>query len=74
MQESIFDIMTDFFKEGGLYVADGVLDDVFACDRGDGLLLFNYSGKDVSREFTFPDGITLSADVPDLAIMELGQL
>ena len=71
MQTGIFDKMTEFFKEGGLYIMDGILDDVFAADRGDGLLIMNYSGKDSSRSFTFSDGTIVNADVPDLAIIEL---
>jgi hypothetical protein len=31
----------------------------------------NYSGKDVKRSFTYPDGKKVEADVPDLTIMEL---
>ena len=71
IQKGIFDNLTAFFAEGGLNVSDGILDDVFSADRTDGLLIMNYSGKDVKRSFTYPDGKKVEADVPDLTIMEL---
>ena len=71
MQKDIFDPMTEFLKEGGLNINDGILDDVFIADRGDALLVMNYSGADVSRKITRTDGKVIEADIPDLAIMEL---
>ena len=70
MQKNILDPMTAFLEEGGVFLSDGKLDDVFTADRGDGLLVMNYSGKDITREFTMPDGRRFLADIPDLAIRE----
>ena len=70
MQTGILDKMTVFLRENGIHIADGILDDVFAADRGNGLLIMNYSGKDASRSFTNPDGTVFSIDIPDLAIIE----
>ena len=70
MQNKVFDPMTGFFAEGGLYVSDGVIDEIFTADRGDSLLVMNYSGENAVREFTMPDGSRISADLPDLSITE----
>ena len=70
MQKNVLDVMTAFFAEGGLYVSDGKLDNIFTADRGDGLLVMNYSGADVKRELTLPDGTRIDADLPDLCINE----
>jgi len=71
MQKEILDVMTGFFRENGLFVMDGVIDNVFVADRGDALLVMNYSGEDKSRSFTFSNGESVTTDVPDLSIMEL---
>jgi len=70
MQNKVFDPMTGFFAEGGLYVSDGVIDEIFTADRGDSLLAMNYSGENAVREFTMPDGSRISAVLPDLSITE----
>ena len=70
MQTEILDKMTEFFRDGGIQIADGILDDIFVADRGNALLIMNYSGKDAARNFTYPDGTVFKAEVPDLAIIE----
>jgi len=70
MQKNVLDPMTEFFREGGLFISDGILDDVFTADRGDALLVMNYSGQDVKRELTMPDGRKITEDLPDLSITE----
>lgn len=70
IQTGIFDPMTRFFAEGGLYISDGKLDRIYTADRGDGLLVMNYSGQDVTRDLTLPDGTTIQKKIEDLTINE----
>ena len=60
MQTEICDQMTSFFATHGLYVSDGVMDGVFTAERNGKILAMNYSGKDVERDFTKPDGTSSS--------------
>lgn len=71
LQTEVLERMTTFFRKNRLYIADGVLDGVFAADRGDGLLILNYSGDAVSRKFTTPSGRSVAVSVPDPGICEI---
>ena len=70
LQIEVADVMTAFFAENGLYVSDGQMDGVFTAERYGKLLTMNYSGHDVTRTFTRPDGTTFDTTVADLAIVE----
>lgn len=70
MQREVFDPMTKFLAAEGISVSDGIIDGVYTADRGDGILVMNYSGADVTRQFTMPDGSRITADLPDLSIRE----
>ncbi|MCQ2184800.1 MAG: SUMF1/EgtB/PvdO family nonheme iron enzyme [Bacteroidales bacterium] len=63
--------VTDFLASHGVYVNDGILDDIFVADRSDALLILNYSHSDATRDFTLPDGSVRRASVKDLEILEL---
>lgn len=69
-QENIFHVMTAFLAEHGVYVSDGIIDQLYTARRRDKLLVMNYSGQDIHRGFTAPDGSRFSRHVPDLAIEE----
>ena len=70
MQREVFDPMTAFLAEGGVFVSDGRLDQIFTADRTDGLLVMNYSGADVTRPLTLPDGSVIQREIRDLTINE----
>jgi hypothetical protein len=70
MQIEVADVMTAFFVENGLHISDGQMDGVFTAERYGKLLTMNYSGHDVQRIFTRPDGTTFEKTVADLAIEE----
>lgn len=70
MQSEICDAMTAFFANHGLHVSDGQMDGVFTAERYGKLLTMNYSGHDVERDFTRPDGSVFHEDIPDLTIRE----
>ncbi|MHC1695699.1 MAG: SUMF1/EgtB/PvdO family nonheme iron enzyme [Eubacteriales bacterium] len=71
MQREICDPMTSFLEDNGIYVTDGVLDDVFTAERYGKLLIMNYSGKDKSRSFRRTNGETIYHEVKDLEILEV---
>ena len=68
MQRQVCDPITAFLAEHGVFVSDGVLDKLYTARRGDELLVMNYSGADIERDFTAPDGARFHKLVPDLAI------
>lgn len=70
MQETVLDPVTAFLARHGVYLSDGKLDGVYTADRTDALLVMNYSGHDVTRELTNPDGSRFEAKLPDLSIRE----
>jgi len=70
MQTEVADVMTAFFADNGLYVSDGQMDGVYTAERYGKLLTMNYSGHDVTRTFTRPDGTTFDKTVADLALEE----
>ena len=70
MQLEVADVMTAFFAENGLYVSDGQMDGVYTAERYGKILTMNYSGHDVTRTFTRPDGTTFDTTIPDLALEE----
>ena len=70
MQSEVCDVMTAFFNENGYYPSDGQMDGVYTAERYGKLLVMNYSGHDVERDFTRPDGSTYHRMVKDLAIEE----
>ncbi len=70
MQAELSGPMTAFFAENGLYVSDGVFDGLFTAQRYGKLLTMNYSGHDITRTLTRPDGTTFETTVPDLTIEE----
>jgi hypothetical protein len=70
MQLEVADVMTAFFAENGLYVSDGQMDGVYTAERYGKMLTMNYSGHDVTRTFTRPDGTTFDTTIPDLALEE----
>ena len=74
MQLEICDPMTAFLAENGVLVSDGVMDGVYTArrvhDGKDTLLTMNYSGHDVARSFTRPDGTAFEKVVKDLTIEE----
>lgn len=70
MQLEVADVMTAFFAENGLYVSDGQMDGVYTAERYGRLLTMNYSGHDVERSFTRPDGTTFDTTIADLALEE----
>lgn len=71
MQREIFGPMTDFLSSRGVFVADGILDDVFTAERYGKMLIMNYSGGGVTRTFTRSDGEKFTAAVEDLEILEV---
>ncbi|MBQ9416415.1 MAG: SUMF1/EgtB/PvdO family nonheme iron enzyme [Clostridia bacterium] len=70
-QKQIFDPITAFLEQNGVYVADGVIDNLFVADRGGKLLVFNYSGQTLTRTVTFSDGLRTEKTFPDLSITEI---
>jgi hypothetical protein len=70
MQTEVADVMTAFFAENGLYVSDGQMDEVYTAERYGKMLTMNYSGHDVERTFTRPDGTIFDTTIPDLALEE----
>jgi hypothetical protein len=70
MQLEVADVMTAFFAENGLYVSDGQMDGVYTAERYGKMLTMNYSGHDVTRTFTRPDGTTFDTTILDLALEE----
>ena len=70
LQLEVADVMTAFFAENGLHVSDGQMDGVYTAERYGRLLTMNYSGHDVERTFTRPDGTTFDATIADLALEE----
>ena len=69
-QKAVFDPVTRFLAEHGVYVADGRLDKVFTARRNGKLLILNDSGAEITREFTRADGTKSSLTVPDISILE----
>ena len=70
MQRDIFDPMSAFLADNGVFVSDGVIDGLYTAHRRGKLLVMNYSGHDIDRTFTAPDGSRFDAHVPDLVIEE----
>lgn len=70
VQREVCDVMTAFLNENGYYPSDGQLDGVYTAERYGKILTMNYSGHDVERDFTRPDGSTFHRTVKDLAIEE----
>ncbi len=70
MQREVADPMTAFFAENGLHISDGVFDGLFTAEHYGKLLTMNYSGHDITRKLTRPDGTTFEEMVPDLTIKE----
>jgi hypothetical protein len=68
MQSEICDVMTDFLGKHGIHVSDGQLDGVYTAEREGKLLTMNYSGHDIERDFTRPDGTKFHRTIKDLAI------
>lgn len=60
--------MTVFLESHGVTVHDGVIDGIFAATKNGRLLVMNYSGADVTREFRLPDGTTVMRTIRDLEI------
>jgi hypothetical protein len=75
MQREICDPATRFLAENGVFISDGVMDGVYTAHRAhegkDTLLVMNYSGHDVTRSFTRPDGQKFDQAVKDLRIVEI---
>ena len=69
-QKTVFDPVTRFLAEHGVFVADGKLDKVFTARRNGKLLILNDSGADITRDFTRADGTSVSLTVPDISILE----
>ena len=74
MQREICDVATAFLAENGVFVSDGVMDAVYTARRNhdgvDTIFTMNYSGKDITRSFTRPDGSVFETEVKDLSIVE----
>jgi hypothetical protein len=70
MQTEVCDVMTAFLARHGIRVSDGQLDGVYTAERDGKLLVMNYSGKDIERDFTRADGSTFHRTLCDLAIEE----
>ena len=74
MQREVCDPMTAFLAENGVFVSDGVMDGLYTARRAhdgeDSIFVMNYSGHDISRSFTRPDGTSFETEVKDLAIVE----
>lgn len=71
MQKNICDPITTFLCEHGVYITDGILDDVFTAERYGKLLIMNYSGTDITRSFTRTNGEKITLDIKDLDIIEI---
>lgn len=70
MQREVCDVMNAFFAENGLFLSDGVMDGLFTAERYGKMLVMNYSGHDIERTFTKPDGTKFVKNVKDLEIAE----
>ena len=74
MQREVCDVATAFLAENGVYLSDGVMDGVYTArrchDGADTVFVMNYSGQDITRSFTRPDGTSFEKDVKDLTIVE----
>ena len=53
-----------------LYLGGEIVDGLFTAERNGKLLVMNYSGHDIERTFTKPDGTKLEKNVKDLEIAE----
>jgi serine/threonine protein kinase len=66
--------LTAFLAENGVFVSDGIMDGLYTARRNhdgvDTIFTMNYSGKDITRSFTRPDGSVFETEVKDLAIVE----
>lgn len=69
--QDVLDQVSAFLAQHGVFVSDGQLDQVYTAHRDGQLLVLNYSGQAVSRQFTRPDGSPLTAELPDLTIQSL---
>jgi hypothetical protein len=74
MQREVCDVATAFLAENGVYVSDGVMDGLYTArrnhDGADTVFVMNYSGRDITRTFTRPDGSVFEKEVKDLTIAE----
>jgi hypothetical protein len=74
MQREVCDVATAFLAENGVFVSDGIMDGLYTARRNhdgvDTIFTMNYSGKDITRSFTRPDGSVFEEEVKDLAIVE----
>lgn len=62
------DTLTAFLGANGVVVSDGKLDGVFTATKNGRLLAMNYSGAEVTRNFTLPDGTVTERTLSDLEI------
>jgi hypothetical protein len=71
MQKHVFDPITAFLADHGVFIPDAQIDHVFVAQRRNKLLIMNDSGKDIERQFTRSGGQRFSAQIQDNTIVEL---